>query len=366
MVRLLLLNLSRQALGELFMARRPRVQINRPRGDSNPRRLTPRWQIDRQRQRVAIAIGALSLLIILGLPTWGYITTFVLPPGKVIARVNEEAITQGDLLDKLQILQRGSEVSGQQLDLGTTPFQVFETMVQNEIIKQFGPELQISATPLEVDNELQARHVPDWEDFDDDSLLQSELSERLRQYLNLIQLDEADYRDQIETDLLRQKATAELGKDIAPIQPQIELYMLTVGSEEAIELVQQSHEQGTTFADLVNQYEINEEVKALGGRIGWVPQGLLSGPAAELFDLELGMITDPGRDEDGNYVFYSVLDRADARELESSHLAQLMQDVLEQWISNIRKEQTIETTFGSEEYDWLVKQLRSSSRAMPQ
>jgi len=117
---------------------------------------------------------------------------------------------------------------------------------------------------------------------------------------------------------------------------------------------------------LVDQYEINEEVKALGGRIGWVPAGLLSGPAAEIFDLELGAITDPGRDEDGNYVFYSVLERADARELDPGHLAQLQQDVIEKWISDIRKEQTIETTFGSEEYDWLVKQLRSSSRTMPQ
>ena len=348
------------------MARRPRVQINRPRGDDNPRRMAPRWQIDRQRQRVAIAIGALSLLLIIGLPVWGYITTFVLPPGKVIARVNDEAITQGDLLDKLQILQRGSEISGQQLDLGTTPFQIFETMVQNEIITQFGPELQIAATQDEIDSELQARHVPDWEDFEEDSLLQSELGERLRQYLNLIQMDEADYRDQIKTELMRIKATEELGKEIPPIQPQIELYMLTVGSEEAIELVQQSHKQGTSFAELINQYEIHQEVKELGGRIGWVPQGLLTGPAAELFDLDLGAITDPGRDEDGNYVFYSVLDRADARELEDGHLAQLKQDVLNEWISGIRKEQTIETTFGSEEYDWLVKQLRSSSRAMPQ
>jgi len=348
------------------MARRPRVQINPPRGNSNPRRLTPRWQVDRQRQRVAIAIGALSLLIIIGLPVWGYITTFVLPPGKVIARVNEEAITQGDLLDKLQILQRGSEVSGQKLDLGTTPFQVFESMVQNQIIKQFGPELQIAATQEEVDDEIRARHVPDWEEFNDDALLQSELNERLRQYLNLIQMDEVDYRDQIKTDLLRLKATEVLGKDIPPIQPQIDLYMLTVGSEEALELVQQLHAQGTVFSDLVDQYEINEEVKALGGRIGWVPAGLLSGPAAEIFDLELGAITDPGRDEDGNYVFYSVLERADARELDPGHLAQLQQDVIEKWISDIRKEQTIETTFGSEEYDWLVKQLRSSSRTMPQ
>jgi hypothetical protein len=328
--------------------------------------LTPRWQVDRQRQRVAIAIGALSLLIIIGLPVWGYITTFVLPPGKVIARVNEEAITQGDLLDKLQILQRGSEVSGQKLDLGTTPFQVFESMVQNQIIKQFGPELQIAATQEEVDDEIRARHVPDWEEFNDDALLQSELNERLRQYLNLIQMDEVDYRDQIKTDLLRLKATEVLGKDIPPIQPQIDLYMLTVGSEEALELVQQLHAQGTVFSDLVDQYEINEEVKALGGRIGWVPAGLLSGPAAEIFDLELGAITDPGRDEDGNYVFYSVLERADARELDPGHLAQLQQDVIEKWISDIRKEQTIETTFGSEEYDWLVKQLRSSSRTMPQ
>jgi len=229
------------------MARRPRVQINPPRGNSNPRRLTPRWQVDRQRQRVAIAIGALSLLIIIGLPVWGYITTFVLPPGKVIARVNEEAITQGDLLDKLQILQRGSEVSGQKLDLGTTPFQVFESMVQNQIIKQFGPELQIAATQEEVDDEIRARHVPDWEEFNDDALLQSELNERLRQYLNLIQMDEVDYRDQIKTDLLRLKATEVLGKDIPPIQPQIDLYMLTVGSEEALELVQQLHAQGTVF-----------------------------------------------------------------------------------------------------------------------
>ena len=170
---------------------------------------------------MAIAIGALSLLIIIGLPVWGYITTFVLPPGKVIARVNDEAITQGDLLDKLQILQRGSEISGQQLDLGTTPFQIFETMVQNEIITQFGPELQIAATQDEIDSELQARHVPDWEDFEEDSLLQSELGERLRQYLNLIQMDEADYRDQIKTELMRIKATEELGKEIPPIQPQI-------------------------------------------------------------------------------------------------------------------------------------------------
>ena len=78
-------------------------------------------------------------------------------------------------------------------------------------------------------------------------------------HLNLIQMDEADYRDQIKTELMRIKATEELGKDTPPIQPQIELYMLTVGSEEAIELVQQSHKQGTSFAELINQYEIHRK-----------------------------------------------------------------------------------------------------------
>ena len=266
-----------------------------------------------------------------------------------------------DLLKSVRVLQRGVEATGIALDLGTQPFQTLNALVENELIRQMAPQLGIAVGTQEVDSEIRARLLGDIE-AEDPAALETEFQERLRQYLNLVQLSEKEYRDRVMLDLLREQAREVVGRDVPPIQPQIHLFQITLENEERLEQVQTLSEEGTPFEELLQEYEVNEASKENGGEVAWLPRGLLGEQGDTLFDLEVGELSEPGLNEDGTFVLFIVKEKAEAREVQEEHLTQLKQSALEDWINETRQEQDVDTTFGSEQYDWLVKQLRNFAR----
>ena len=80
------------------------------------------------------------------------------------------------------------------------------------------------------------------------------------------------------------------------------------------------------------------------------------------FDLKIGELSEPGLREDGRFVFFVVREAEALRAVGDEFLLQLKQNALEAWITDTRGQQDIQTTFDSAQYDWLVNQLRNSSR----
>ena len=347
------------------MARRTRVQEERRPAGRGERRRVPRWQVDRKRQRMAFAVGAVAILFIVALPLWGYITTFVLPPRQVVAQVNDATITLGDLLKNLRIAQKGAEVSGIPLDLSTQPFNTLDILVESEVLRQMAGQLEVSASPEEIDQAIRSRisGPPQADEEREPAALEAEFRERLRQYLNLLQISEGEYQERVRVDLLRERAMEVVGREVDPIQPQIHLFQLSVADDETLARVQELAEEGTPFEELVEEYEINEASKEIGGEIGWLPRGLLGPQGDQFFELEVETLSDPARSPEGIITLFMVKEKAEAKEVQEDHLAQLRRDALDEWFQETRREQDIETTFGSPEYDWLVKQLRVSTRS---
>ncbi len=347
------------------MARRGLDKVQRapaPRG-----RRQPRWEVEQRRQRLVTAVGAAVLLFILALPVWGYITTFVVPPRKVIANVNGTTITMGTLLRNLRVFQRGSEASGQTLDLSKLPFDTLNRMVEDELLRQLAPvptKLNVSVTNEEVDQQVRSQLVGSTTETDP-KVLETDFQERLRQYLIAVQLSEEEYRVRVRADLLRQRATEAAGREVPPIQPQVHLYELVVANDEALKRVQDLAKEGTPFEELLDKYEVNVANKQRGGEVGWFPRGILGANADKIFDLKVGDLSEPGTREDGTIAFVFMKEKADAREVQPAHLDALKRQALQAWIDQQRKEQEVNSTFSSADYDWVVKQLRGSARALP-
>lgn len=238
-------------------------------------------------------------------------------------------------------------------------------MVEDELLNQLAsPKLSVSVTKEEVDQEIRTQLLGATTETDP-KVLETELQERLRQYLNVVQLSEEEFQARVRADLLRRRAIEAAGREVPPIQPQVHVYQLTVKDEEALKRVQELAEGGAPFEELLDKYEANEANKQRGGEVGWFPKGVLGANADTIFDLKVGKLSDPGKQEDGTFVLFYVKEKADAREVPQNQLQYLRGQALQEWIDEQRQEQQVDTTFSSADYDWVVKQLRTSARALP-
>ena len=319
-------------------------------------------------------VGVISMLIILAIPAYGYVSTFVLPPRQWVVQVNDESHNMGYLLKLLRMFQQGSQLGAPGVNLGTLPFELVNTLAENELIRQGAPSYEINVTRVEVDAEVRDRFLNNPSDAETPpDQLEREFEERYRQYLNLIQISEDDHRVIVTSELYRQELRDYLGREVDRVQPQIHLFSIVIPSvENAAELVdevQTEYARGTPFEELVARPDMNQSAEAVrkGGEVNWVPRGIYPDLDPFLFDeLEVGALSEPIPDFNpgagGNtFTIYLVKEKADAREVEDRHLDTLKTRALEGWLQQERQVNVVRINFGSERYEWLLDQLRLSS-----
>ena len=98
----------------------------RPGARPSERRIRSRWQRDNQKRRRVLMVGVISMLIILAIPAYGYVSTFVLPPRQWVVQVNDESHNMGYLLKLLRMFQQGSQLGAPGVNLGTLPFELVQ------------------------------------------------------------------------------------------------------------------------------------------------------------------------------------------------------------------------------------------------
>ena len=326
-----------------------------------------RWQRERRRQRLAIAIAAAVLLVIVGIPAYGYYDTFVAPARHVVANINGSKHTLGDMVDLTRANIAFFQGSSDQPDLGSLPFQILDNIITNEIIHQVAPSLGITVTQEEIEERLRENFYPSVPEDQEASpeQLDREFKEKYREYLNVTGQSEREYREVVRLSLLQAKAR-DLMKDRVPAveeQVYVEWIVLDRNREavqQDIETIQRRiNEEGEEFGTLARLFSIDKKNTDNDGLVGWVPRGAFPDLDETLFSLEHSTLSEPVFTQEG-YYFIRVTDGPETRDVSEEMQEQLKRSVYNQWLLDLRRANDIEVAFGSEEYAWLVRKVRES------
>jgi hypothetical protein len=321
---------------------------------------------DKRRQKVALSIAAVVVLLVIAIPVYGWVTTFVLPPREVIVRVNDVEYDMGYLVKLMRMVQRQTEASGQQVNLGTVPFQMVQDLATNELIVQGAKAEGLNVTEEELDAEVRQRILGTvGETSTTPAELETEFQETYRQFLNQVQITDDEYREIVERDMYRVLLEEHLGATIPREQEHVHLYALALPTAEDAEEARTQFERGSTFSELVEEHAVDPETIRREGEIDWLPRGALEEHLQDfIFDeLPVGELSEPIPDFDVNrttevFILYYVPEREESRMVSDANFEILRSSLVADWVVEERRAQDVVTDFDSNQYAWLAKKLR--------
>ena len=322
---------------------------------------------DKRKQRVVVGLGIVVALLVIAIPLYGWVTTFIMPPRETIVRVNDTKYDMGYLLKLMRMVQRQSEAQGQQVNLGTIPFQLVNNLAEDELIVQGSQSIGLTVTDDELNAQIRSEFLgdPDPDAGISEADLEIEFRERYRQFLNQVQLSANEYEDVVLRNLYRQKLEAHLGATVPTELPQIHVYALAVQTEEEADTAKTEFDRGTPFADVVAEHSLDPEAVRTEGEVGWAPHGVLDPSVADFLfnELELGVISDPISQFDSAssqefFVLYYVPEREESREVSEENFATLQTEAVNDWVRAQRELNDVTTSFDSNQYAWLAKKLQ--------
>ena len=98
-----------------------------------------RRRLDSRRQRIAIIVGAVLILVIVGVVLAGVYQQFILPPRVMAGEVRGVRFTMGDLVERIRVLQGINRYQGGQVDFSRIPFQLLTDLLHAEILRRRRP-----------------------------------------------------------------------------------------------------------------------------------------------------------------------------------------------------------------------------------
>lgn len=314
-------------------------------------------------RRLMVLIVALGVLVLVAGPLIGFFLVYTAPSQQWFARVNGVEIPRATLVDVLRANQIDALLQRQRFDPTTQAFDTAALLIDNEVLRQTAGALGVAVSDAEMERELAAQLAPQLDAADLDGPARTELAEAKRQYADLRRLNIAELERLVEGDLLRRKATEELGRSVADPQPQIHLHSIVVADVETANRARNEAAQGVPFEQLVRRYSLDPA----SGDLGWLPYGALPPAAANLlWDLPSLEFAPPFQRTDGAVVVYVVSGRDPSRALDAVARQLLEEAAFESWLGQTRAEQDIELQLGSDTLDWVADQLEQTRNLVPQ
>ncbi|MQF82968.1 hypothetical protein FIM02_02265 [SAR202 cluster bacterium AD-802-E10_MRT_200m] len=337
----------------------------------NRRRLSSRRQQESVRQRGLLLLGVIVILFIIGIPSFGYYQNIYSPPREVVIKVNETTYNLGYLVKILRMLQGGGSIDAQATNLGSLPFQIVQTLTENELISQGAARENIKVTEKQIDDEVRLRILGEIDNQETPAdQLEREFEERYRLYLTQIQITTEEHRQIVRGDLYREQLLELLGDNVPSVLPHVFLYALPLDSADADQIADEVRTQyirGESFESLVEQFATNEDTIRRGGEVGWVPQGAYVEQDPLFFEeLNLNEISEPQMtfnpsSGEGVITFYVVTDRVEARNVEEKYRDILKSRSLQSWLAEEREVNDVRVPFNSDQYAWVINELQKSS-----
>lgn len=334
----------------------------------------PRWQREHNISRFLWIFIPLVLVVLFGLVGYWAHDNYVAVWNKPVARVNASTIDMDYYIKMLRLYSYTQRINVHQDAL---PWQVLQSIEENEIIRQETDKLGITVTPEEVHsaisnvfpvegqessdtititpevqgNETTANgagnETPVTEGNETDAVAVSpsptaagtgnataadkEIGAEYYEFLENVRISDNEYRGIVETSLLAQKLFEYFEDEKIPVTAeQVYLYYIPVNTEEDANSTMNRANEGEDFTALAQEFSIDETIKETGGDIGWVPRGIFPELDEEAFGLEAGNISYVSTSK--GYFVLKVTDVDDDREIADELRPVLARNEFDDWL----------------------------------
>lgn len=331
---------------------------HQPRVSARRRQISHR-QRERKRQRLLMVFVAVVVLLIVAIPAYGYYDAFVEPPGRTVLTVNGVKHTLGEVAKVTRATVATMVSQGQTPEMSSLPFEVYINLVDEELIRQAAPRLDIFVTQDEVDARLREIYYPTppvGEQTDTDAL-EREFEENYRRYLAVTGFTDQENRERLRTNILRQRIQDLLKEQVPFVVEQVYTHWFRLSNDDQIEEVLQRTADGEAFDVLARIYGAADRFADDDGVVGWVPRGAIPGLDEVLFNIERDTISEPTTTQRGVYVVM-VTEGPEIREVSEEMRTALQVEAMSLWLTKQRAENDISGSFPSDAYQWVIDQVR--------
>jgi peptidyl-prolyl cis-trans isomerase D len=160
--------------------------------------------------------------------------------------------------------------------------------------------------------------------------------------LKEINFSQAELRELIKSQLLREKVTAEITKDVKADAEQVWARHILVATEEEANAVRERLLAGEEFAKVAAEVSTDESNKDQGGDLQWFTREKMVAPFSEAaFNLHVGEISQPVSTDFGFHIIQVIAH--EVRPLSAEELQQAKDTAFSSWIDTKRTELQVET-----------------------
>jgi peptidyl-prolyl cis-trans isomerase D len=248
-----------------------------------------------------------------------------------------------------------STLNPTQLALVTPTPEVTEEPIEDPA-DEADPEAEVEETEVEetpVDEEPETDEVPEAEGtpFPTSTPLPTPtpytlegFQERLGETVSALSaagVSEAELREVVRMQILRQKMFDEITADVPAEEEQIWARHILVPDSTIADEVYARLEAGDDWTQLASEMSTDESNKFQGGDLGWFGRGLMVAEfESAAFDLEIGEISGPVETRFGIHII-QLLGR-EVRPLTADQLQTARQIAFQEWLDQLKSEQDIE------------------------
>ena len=234
-----------------------------------------------------------------------------------ILEVNDVSVSQSEYTSILKSQRLYAQSYGGSFNPGVAPYELMQNLAQNELIRQAAPREGLSVTEREIEAEILRRLVPGAEGQPIEGQVRRDYEAAVSNYLSTTQLSFDTYKSLVEIDLMRNQLRERLGRDIQLVQPHAEVHMIQIADIAVTDQVESAlNASDADFAKIALQFSVDQESRANGGRLGWIPRTAHLRYDDFLFGLDVGELSQPIQAEDGEYYVVRLTRRIDVETAE--------------------------------------------------
>jgi len=212
----------------------------------------------------------------------------------------------------------------------TAILSVIWTLEREELLVQRAPaDLGVSVTPEEMELEIGDRL----------GLSQSDpetFASALEQELKRSDLSDEEHRRVVEADVLSRKVQEVFSLSVPQTTEQVRMRQILVGTEDEARSLLERLDGGEDFGDLARELSLDSATKEEGGERDWLARDELDlSYAVEVFDLEVGTLSQPipGR---GGYFIFEVEEKEGDREVTDDQRGRISSSYFSLWMGEQR------------------------------
>lgn len=259
---------------------------------------------------------------------------------ELAAKVNEHPITLQDyekqferFRETMVQLEQSSDAL-EDADMEQVRRQVLDWMIDQEIIVQAAASEGLSISDEELEGRVQ------------EIIAQAGGRAEFDQWLIANDLTMADFRQQLQSELLGQKIRDRVLADLSSQAEQVHARHIQVDGQEQAEDILVQLKSGVDFADLAEERSQDLGSRENGGDLGFFPRGIMPSEFEEVaFALAPGEISEVVQTPFGFHVI-QVLERDPSRQVPEAMLQTLRDRAFVQWLSEQREMASIDRFVG--------------------